>query len=177
MTGLLTLATVALLTVGPLASDAPVETTIELRALRAEQAIALHTRVFGDDVGAVLSAKPGARALIVRDTPARLLRFRALLRWLDQAGDPNRRIYVRPTRHRAPSQLAEVARRVLGDAVGPGVIMAPEDRSAQLVIYARPRHYTELDGLLRRLDVTPRGGRRIFVIPGQTSLPLPGRRK
>ncbi|MDP6945014.1 MAG: hypothetical protein QF464_12750 [Myxococcota bacterium] len=101
----------------------------------------------------------------------------ALLEWLDVAGPKGRRIYVRPVQHRPASELVEVTRRILGARLGHGVGLASDDRSAQLVVHARPTEYAEMDRLLRRLDVRPKGARRIFVLPGRTSLPIPGDRR
>lgn len=169
----------------------PATERIELRSMTAAQALEVHERVLGKAPGGTIVAAPKGDAVLVRDTPERLGRYRALLAWLDLPVSPTtkagkkaaselspgrveRRIYVRPVVHRLASELVTVVRRIFGDSLGRDVAFAPDDRSGQLVVRARAHEYAEIDRLLRRLDVHPRGERRIFVLPGSTALPLPG---
>jgi len=94
---------------------------------------------------------------------------------LDLPGSKGRRIFVRPVIHRPASELVIVTRRVFGDDLGRGVGLAPDDRSNQMIVRATAAQYRTIDRLLRRLDIRPRDERRIFVLPGRTSLPLPGK--
>ena len=174
MTGLVTAACCVLLAAGAGSVDASPE-RVSLRAMSATQAILLYDTVLGSAPGATITASPAGDAVILEDSPARVSRFRDLITWLDRPGPNGRRIYARPIRHRAPSDLLEVTRRILGDTLGRDVALAADDRSAHLVVRARPEEYASLDRLWRRLDVAPRDERRIFVLPGRTSLPTPGR--
>ena len=140
----------------------------------AADAVTLHDRVLGSEGGSSVTASPDGDAVIVKDTPERIARLRLLLGWLDLPGTAARRLYVRPTKHRSPSELTAVTRRVLGDAMGKDLGLAPDDRSGLLVVRATPPTYRTIDRLLRRLDIPPRDERRIFVLPGRTAIPLPG---
>jgi len=144
--------------------------------MTAPQAIQVYERIMGTTPGATIAAAPGGDAVIVRDSPERLSRFKGLLVWLDLPGPKGRRIYVRPVAHRAASELVDATRRIFGDSLGEDVGLAPDDRTNQLVVHARPVEYVELDRLLRRLDVPARDERRIFVLPGRTSILTPGKR-
>lgn len=169
---------------------APATERIPLRSMTAAQAVELHQRVLGAGQGATIAPGPKGDAVLVHDTPERLARFRTLITWLDlpssrpraraqtssasPSGRADRRIFVRPVLHRPASELVAVTRRIFGDSLGRDVGLAPDDRSGQLVVRARDHEYAEIDRLLRRLDVHPRGERRIFVLPGSTSFPVPG---
>lgn len=139
-----------------------------------EHALVIHERVLGAAPGVQVTASPKGDAVIVKDRPMRIAQFRDLLRMLDLPGAKGRRIFVRPVQHRLASDLVDVTRRVLGDTIGRDVGFAPDDRSNQLIVRATPPQYRTIDRLLRRLDIRPKDERRIFVLPGRTSLPLPG---
>ena len=157
----------------PVPSPAPER--IPLRAMSAQQAIELYTRIVSAGEGTIV-ATPEGDAVLLQDTPERSARFRRLLEHLDRRGPKGRRLYVRPVLHRLPSELAEVTRRILGDRIGRDVALAPDDRSQQLVVHTRPSTYVTLDRLLKKLDTPPRDEKRIFVLPGQTPIPTPQRR-
>jgi len=140
-----------------------------------EQAIVIHERVLGVAPGSRVVGSPKGDALLVTDTRQRIERLQAVLGLLDLPGGKGRRIFVRPVIHRPASELVSVTRRVFGDDMGHGVGLAPDDRSNQMIIRATAAQYRTIDRLLRRLDIRPRDERRIFVLPGRTSLPLPGK--
>ena len=148
---------------------------VPLSAMSPEQALALYDKVLGKGLGATLSVAPKKDALLIKDTRERVLRYRQLLLFLDIPGQVERRIYVRPTVNRLPSELVAVVKRVFGERLGRHVGLAPDDRSSQLIVHAKASEYATIDRLLRRLDIRPRDERRIFVLPGRTSIPLPGK--
>jgi|GEM_PF-1537029 len=101
-----------------------------------------------------------AGTVVVYDTPPRLTRFRALLKALD-VGGAEARIYLRPVVHLAPSALADLIDRVLGDARGRDrVVLVPDDRSGQLLVRTTSARYRVIDKLARRLDVPTAERRR-----------------
>lgn len=148
---------------------------LPLSSMSVKQALSLHERVLGSTPATRVIGSPKGDAVIVEDEPARIERFRTLLALLDQPGPKGRRIFVRPVQHRLASELASVTLRVFGRAIGRDVGIAPDDRSSQLVVRASAAQYRTIDRFIKRLDVTPRDERRIFVLPGRTSLPIPGR--
>jgi type II secretory pathway component GspD/PulD (secretin) len=122
----------------------------------AERALALYERVIGQsgESSAMVGRQPNM--LVVRDTPERLARFRRLLDALDRGG-AERRLYVRPVAHLAPSELAPA-----------DVRLVPDDRSSALIVSATLADYRRLDALIRRIDVPAEGRdtRQIRVTPG-----------
>ena len=148
---------------------------IELKSMPAKDALTLHARVLGVIGNAVLAPAPDGKSVVVTDTKDRIARLRLLIGWLDTPGATSRRLYVRPTQYRDPTELATLTRRVFGEFIGREVSLAPDDRSGMLIVRAKAAEYRSLDRFLRRLDVPPRDDRRIFVLPGRTSIPLPGR--
>ncbi|PKN54715.1 MAG: hypothetical protein CVU56_25025 [Deltaproteobacteria bacterium HGW-Deltaproteobacteria-14] len=125
------------------------------------RAIALWERVIGPAGEArIIAGRAGT--VVVYDTPPRLARFRDLLRALD-VGDGDAHIYVRPVVHLAPSALAALIERILGDAGGrDALVLVPDDRASQLVIRTTPARYAVIDKLARRLDA-PAGERERVV--------------
>ena len=133
---------------------------LEQGGMGAERALTLYERVIGrsGEGSATLGRQPNM--LVVRDTPERLTRFRALIRALDRPG-AERRFYVRPMVHVAPSQMATL----VGDLIPDDVRLVPDDRSGHLVVSATLSDYRRVDALVRKLDV-PGQGRQIRVTPG-----------
>lgn len=133
---------------------------LEQGGMGAERALMLYERVIGrsGEGSATIGRQPNM--LVVRDTPERLARFRALIRALDRPG-AERRLYMRPMTHVAPSQMA----RLVGDLLPEDVRLVPDDRSGNLVVSATLDDYRRLDALVRKLDV-PGQGRQIRVTPG-----------
>ncbi|MGM0576343.1 MAG: hypothetical protein ACQEXJ_11485 [Myxococcota bacterium] len=127
-----------------------------LESMQAGHAATLYERVLGTPPGVRVAPGRDAGTLVVRDTPARLDRFRALLGALDGPDRGMLHIYVRPVIHRTPSGLAALARDAF-DAAGEAPLhMVPDDRSRNLVVQTAPETYRKLDRLLRRLDVRER---------------------
>jgi type II secretory pathway component GspD/PulD (secretin) len=147
---------------------------LSLQTMSVEQALLVHDRVLGTAPGAKITGSPKGDAVILHDERPRIDRFRTLLTMLDLPGAKGRRIFVRPVQHRLASELVTVTRRVFGEAMGRDVGFAPDDRSSRLVVRASAAQYRTIDRLLKRLDIRPRDERRIFILPGRTSLPLPG---
>jgi len=153
---------------------------IFLKSLSVERAIALYERVIGVRSGTRVVEGHGADTVVVRDTPHQLARFRALLGVLDRADrgrDGEQRLYLRPVVHLAPSDLADLVRSVLdGHRLLAEVLMAPDDRSGQLVVRTTRDRYLTLDRLMRRLDVPARDRERAIrtlpAIPDIDELPL-----
>ena len=169
------LAAAALSAAAPAPADTHRTEVITLKAMNAERAITIHQRVLGAAPGARLVPGRDGKTLVVYDTVERLARFRVLLRELDRPTASELRTYVRPVAHRSPSELAELARQVLGDAAAP--TMVPDDRAGLLVVQATRPGYAYLDKLLRRLDVRGEGERAIRVTRSTESgqlPPLPG---
>ncbi len=172
-----------LLTVGSAGAGTPPTThqtrVFELRELDATRAAALHRKLLGPHPGTrVVPDERGGR-LVVHDTAERLGWFAALVAALDVPDPQGARIYARPTVYRTPTELAELAREVLG-AAGREVLLVPDDRSAILLVRTGRETYAQLDGLLRRLD-RPLGQdqrRAIRVTPAPEGAPpgspLPG---
>lgn len=128
----------------------------------AERALTLYERVIGQsgESSAMVGRQPNM--LVVRDTPERLARFRRLLAALDRGG-AERRLYVRPVSHLAPSALASL----LAELAPADVRLVPDDRSGALIVSATLTDYRRLDALIRRLDVPGEGrdSRQIRVTP------------
>lgn len=128
----------------------------------AERALALYERVIGQsgESSAMVGRQPNM--LVVRDTPERLGRFRKLLAALDRGG-AERRLYVRPVTHLAPSELVSL----LAELAPADVRLVPDDRSSALIVSATLADYRRLDTLIRRLDVPGEGRdtREIRVTP------------
>lgn len=135
---------------------------IFLAALPAERALLLHERVLGRVGESTIAQGRQANVVVVKDTPERLARFRALLAALDAEGAARLRVFVRPVQHLLASELAALAGEVMDD---PALRMVPDDRSRQLVVMARPERYHALDRLLRKLDVPGDKDRQIRVTP------------
>ncbi len=140
---------------------------IFLEGLSAERAITIHERLLGQvgESAIVLGRQPNV--VVVKDTPLRLSRFREILALLDRPGAAERRIYIRPVRHLAPSELARLVAEVIdqgGDAAE-AVQLVPDDRGRQLVVMCRERTYRSLDRLMRKLDVGSTNPREIRVTP------------
>lgn len=157
-----------------MASAEPTE-RIELKEMSADDAITLRAKVIGARAGSSATAAPDGKSIIVQDSVGRIERLRQLITWLDLPGSKTRRLHVRPVLHRQPSELVSLTHRVFGDYIGREVGLAADDRSGKLIVLAKPSEYRTIDRLLRRLDIPPRDDRRIFVLPGRTSIPLPGR--
>jgi len=161
--------TALLLALSLLLSDSYRTEVIFLGDLPAERALVLHERLLGQEgeSTAVLGRQPNM--IVVKDTPARLKRFRDLLAILDKPGAGEMHIYIRPVQYVLPSELVTLATQVIDQAAlgkGPGspsaalakVRMVPDDRSQQLLVMCRPPTYLVLDRLLRRLDVASKPG-------------------
>lgn len=135
---------------------------LEENGMGAERALTLYERVIGKsgESSAMVGRQPNM--LVVRDTPQRLARFRRLLDALDRGG-ADRRLYVRPVTHVAPSQLASL----LAELAPADVRLVPDDRSGALIVSATLPDYRRLDTLIRRLDVPGEGRntREIRVTP------------
>jgi len=131
---------------------------IFLGDMPAERALTLHERVLGQEgeSTAVLGRQPNV--IVIKDTPARLARFRELLAILDKPGAAEMHIYIRPVQYVLPSELVSLATEVMDEQAATRVRMVPDDRSQQLLVMCRPQTYTALDRLLRRLDVAPKPG-------------------
>ena len=170
---LATLTLTASLLAAPRAVAAPDETqetaVIFLQSMTVAHAVALYERVLGNQRGSAISEGRSAATVIVRDSPERVARFRALVKALDAAGaGEDAHLYIRPVVTLRPSDLADVAREVIdGDKQYEGVVLVPDDRTDQLVVRATPARYKALDKLLRRLDRIPdrRGDRQIRTLP------------
>jgi type II secretory pathway component GspD/PulD (secretin) len=130
----------------------------------AERALTLYDRIIGPsgESSAVVGRQPNM--LVVRDTPPRLARFRALLKALDVPG-AELRLFIRPMRYVAPSQLKPLIEE-LGTFDLARISLVADDRSGQLVVQARLEDYRRLDRLIRKLDVASETGRKIRVTPG-----------
>ncbi len=133
-----------------------------LRAMSAERAMALYDRVIGQQGESVVVQGRDEDTLVVKDTPARLARFRALLAALDRGSARGERIFVRPVVYLTPSALTVLVERVFDAEGWPAVVLIPDDRSRQLVVRTTRAHYDTLDALIRRLDQpVPDRGRAI----------------
>ena len=107
------------------------------------------------------------RRFIVRDMQSRLASFGPIMEALDTRVRRGTRIYVRPVRHRRPSELAGVLRDTLNPLPKGSVLrVIPDDRSGRLIVQTSPSRYRQADGLLRRLDRPHSGGNRIFLMEG-----------
>lgn len=137
---------------------------LERGGLGAERAVTLYQRILGETGESRVTVGRQPNMLVVRDTPERLKRFRALIAALDHPGE-GQRLYVRPVVHVAPSALAALIEQT--GAFPPDLLsVVPDDRSGHLVVRARLADYRRLDLLLRKLDVAPGDGQRqIRVTP------------
>ncbi|MCC6623652.1 MAG: hypothetical protein IT385_20510 [Deltaproteobacteria bacterium] len=133
-----------------------------LQGMQAERAITLWERVIGPIPEATILPGKSPDVVVVKDTPARLARFRALVGALSGGGSADR-IYVRPVVHVTPSALAERLAELLAGTRDEAVVLAPDDRSQRLVVKATPARYLAIDKLARALDVPPRGGQRRVI--------------
>lgn len=146
---------------------------IFLGRLPSERAIMLWDRVIGSIGGATILQGRSPDVVVVRDTPPRLARFRALVTALD-ATSPETHIYLRPVVNVRPSELAALVQSLAdgADALR-DVTLVPDDRSDQLVVAAPPARYRALDKLLRRLDVPPRSPRKVIGVEPEPEGGLP----
>lgn len=150
--------TALLLLMSLLVSDSYRTEVIFLGDLPAERALTLHERVLGQEgeSTAVLGRQPNV--IVIKDTPARLARFRELLAILDKPGASEMHIYIRPVQYVLPSELIKLATDIMDETAATRVRMVPDDRSQQLLVMSKPATYLVLDRLLRRLDVAARPG-------------------
>lgn len=136
-----------------------------------ERAMTVYDRVIGARGESSITVGRQPNMLVVRDTPPRLKRFRALLTALDRPGE-DARVFIRPVHHLAPSELA--ARVAELDVFDPAAVqLVPDDRSGQLVVSASLAEYRRLDALIRKLDVAGGAGRQIRVTPGPSDGSFP----
>jgi len=133
-----------------------------LQGMQAERAITLWERVIGPIPEATILPGKSPDVVVVKDTPERLVRFRALLGALT-GGAAADRIYVRPVVHVLPSELAARLADLLADTPDRAVVLVPDDRSQRLVVKAQPARYLAIDKLARALDVPSRGGHRRVI--------------
>lgn len=129
----------------------------------AERALTLYDRIIGPsgESSAALGRQPNM--LVVRDTPPRLARFRAILKALDVPGAQTR-LFIRPMHHLAPSQIKPLIEE-LETFDPPMISLVADDRSGQLIVQARLEDYRRLDRIIRKLDVASDNQRQIRVTP------------
>lgn len=144
-----------------------------LDGMPAERAISLWERVIGPQAGATIIQGRAANVVVVKDTPARIARFRTLMKALASTG-ADAHIYLRPVLYMEASELAAVVSNVAGqsDAMK-DVALVPDDRSGQLVVSATPARYRALDALMRRLDVPATTPRRVIGVEPEPDGGLP----
>jgi type II secretory pathway component GspD/PulD (secretin) len=162
-----------LLMMALLISDSYRTEVLFLGDLPAERAIVLHDRLIGQSGESTIVVGRQPNMIVVKDTPERLKRFRALLAVLDKPGAGEMHIYVRPVQYVVPSELMALAMEVIDAQAAAKVRMVPDDRSQQLLVMCRPATYLTLDKLLRRLDVPTKNRREIRVTPAPTDGEFP----
>ena len=157
------LAAVLLASSGAASAKSFETSVVFLQAIAPDRAAALHERVLGKLEGTAVVVDAKRRTVTVRDTPARLERFRALLALVDLPGRESLRVYVRPVLHRTPEELAELAEELLkARTKGRGHVphFVPVAGSDQLIVQTTRQAYLGVvDPLLRRLDRAAGGER------------------
>lgn len=147
---------------------------VYFRAMPVDQAEALYRKVVGLGPEGAIEAGPDGRSLVLRDTPGRLDRFRALVKVLDVPAAGKVRVFARPVIHRRASELLALVRDLVQPPDGVSLHMAADDRSRTLVVMTTLDFYEKMDRLLRRVDVPSRDGDRVIrIAPGELGSPAP----
>ncbi|MFT7581351.1 MAG: hypothetical protein ACI9MR_003027, partial [Myxococcota bacterium] len=93
---------------GPEQGDSYRTDVLFLRTMTPARAIALYERLIGRDGESQIFEGRNPQTVIVYDTADRLDRFRLFLTALDDDKHAGLRIFVRPVRYLAPSELAQI---------------------------------------------------------------------
>ena len=133
-----------------------------LRHLTVERASALYERMLGIGANTWLGPGKGGGTLVVRDTDARLGRFRRVLDTIDvdEGHRDGVRVFARAVLHRRPQVVADLVLQTWQAAGRGPIALVGDDRSRLLIVRARLEEYRVLDRMIRKLDREEKGGVR-----------------
>jgi type II secretory pathway component GspD/PulD (secretin) len=131
----------------------------------AERAASLYHKLI--DPKALVEPTPDGKALLVRDFPDQVARFRRVMALLEREGAGDKRVFVRPVRFRDPDELVALLSEVGGATERLDAEFVTDARTGQLIVVATREVYARLHRLIERLDLPESGAgeRRVWVEP------------